>query len=443
MRQPVRKWVVRLILLVVMAGVALVAWRSFQQEETIEVRTVPLITGPLSLSVTTTGRLSPTTEVVVGCEVSGTVDAVLVDHNDSVKKGQEVARLKPEMYRAEHEQAKADLARAKAELHRLTVQEQEAQRQYDRVRGLYDEGAASDQEYKALLATYEAAKAATEAGQAAVLAAEGRVNLTQYRLERTVVTSPIDGIVLDRRVDAGQTIAATLQAPVLFVLAEELGRMELLADVSEADVGFLCPGQKASFTVNAYRDRSFPGVVRQIRNQPKAINNVVTYTVVIDVENQEHLLRPGMPADVTIRVVHRDEVSKVSNAALRFRPPLPPDETRRLLESVTWPDPPPPVTVSESPATAAHPEEISFVPPPIEPAKATLWQYVDEAWKPLPVWTLFTDNRETAVVTAADESDLAFAVEIHKKEGSRSMLQEAIMLARPENRGAVLTRSNQ
>lgn len=439
-----RKWRVRVIVLVVLAGAAGMAWQALRKEESLEVRTTPLVHGPLTLTVTTTGRLSPTTEVLVGCEVSGTVEAIMADHNDRVSKGQVIARLKPELYRAENEQAKANLARAVAERDRLTVQEQEAQRDYERVRKLFQDRSASEHEYKSVLAAYDMAKANTAAGQAAIDSARSQVSLTQYRLERTVITSPIDGIVLDRRVDVGQTIAATLQTPVLFVLAGDLSQMDLEADVSESDVGFLCPGQTTRFTVNAYRDRTFSGVVHQIRNQPRTVSNVVTYTVVIKVDNPEHLLRPGMPADVTIEVVHCEDIPKVSNVALRFRPPLPADQLRTLLEGVSWPAPPPPMMVIATRPAASQPQAVAFAPPPIEPAKATLWQYIDQQWKPMGIWTLFTDNRETAVSAGqVANTTLAFAVEVRKQTSSKSLLQDALMLSRPENRQNVLTRPKQ
>jgi multidrug efflux pump subunit AcrA (membrane-fusion protein) len=266
------------------------------------------------------------------------------------------------------------------------------------------------------------------------------VSLAKYRLDRTLIVSPIDGVVLDRRVDAGQTIAATLMTPELFVLAEDLTRMQLLADVSEADVGYVCRGQAATFHVNAYREREFSGRVRQVRNQPRSTGSVVTYTVVIDVENPDGLLRPGMPADVSIELVRRESVAKIANAALRFRPPLPPDRIRGMLDELRWPPAPAPIRVATEAAGVA-PDEIAFVPPPIEPVRATLWRLVEQRWVPVPVWTAFTDNRETAVA-GLDAADGEFVVEIRKAKSSESALQKAIMLARPEDRRSWLSRSD-
>ena len=429
------KWLARLILLLLVAAGAWYGWQSLRSQEGLEVRTSRLVTGPLVLTVTATARLAATTEVLVGCEVSGTVEEVLVAHNDRVARGQVIARLKPEFYRAEHEQAKADLARAVALRQARQVEEKEAKRQLDRTERLRQKEAASQEEHDARLAVYEAAKAVTASAQAAIEAAQNRVALTKYQLERTVIESPIDGIVLDRRVDVGQTVAARLLSPELFVLAEDLAKMELLADVSEADVGYVRPGQLATFTVNAYRDRTFEGKVRQVRNQPRTVGNVVTYTVVIDVANRDRLLRPGMPADVHIEIVRQETATKVANAALRFRPPLGPDEVRRLLDRVTWPQAPKPIDVLPGRTATTQPGEATFTPPPLEPTQAALWQHRDGAWVPVPIWTAFTDNRETAVVTGPGiTGDSAFVVEIRKADASSNPLQRAIMMARPEGR---------
>ncbi len=429
------KLIMRLLVLAALGAGAWAIWRSFDRPDELELRVTTTSIGPLALTVSATGRLAPTTEVLVGCEISGTVDKIFVEHNDRVTEGQVIARLKPELTRAEHEQAKADLAVSQARLKQLQVQEGEAHRQFQRVQGLLESGAASDEEFKVRRSVYEAAQADVLAGHAAVEGARSRVEHTQYRQDRSAITSPINGIVLDRRVDVGQTVAAALMAPELFVLAEDLSRMELRTDVSEADVGYICPGQAATFVVNAYRDRRFSGTVRQIRNQPKTVGNVVTYTVTIDVHNEDQLLRPGMPADVTIEVVRRDEILTVANAALRFRPPLPPAEILDLVEGLTWPDPPEQLHVTVAREVQTRPNEVSFEPPPIPPGKGTLWRQKAGRWEPVAVWTLFTDNRATAIHGGPDLGvGVDFVTEARRTRGRKSSLQEAIMLARPENR---------
>lgn len=426
------KWLVRLILLGVLTSAAWAGWHALGSKGDLEVRTAALLTGPLTLAVNATGKLAPTTEVLVSSEVSGTVEEVLVNFNDRVTRGQVIARIRPEFYQAEHEQAQAELAKATAHVSELEVQQREAQREYDRIVHLRQNGAASEHEFNVRLTAYEAAKASTAAGQAAILAAESQVHLAAYRLKRAVITSPIDGLVLDRRVDVGTTVAAALQAPVLFVLAEDLGRMDLLADVSEADIGYIAPGQPVTFTVNAFRDRTFEGVVRQVRNQPHTVGDVVTYSVVIAVENRDFLFRPGMPADVSIRIVHHDSVAKIANSALRFRPPLPPDVLRQEMDQLAWPEPPAPIAVL---GHRSDQGQLAVQPPPLEPAKGVLWQWTAGRWRPVPVWTLYTDNRETAVYFGPQADDAAeFVTEVARGDGRRNGLQQAFYLANPENR---------
>jgi HlyD family secretion protein len=443
------KWVIRLFVLAVLGMGGWAGWQYLKPKQTVEIRSTPVTRGPLSLSVTATGRLAPTIQVLVGCEVSGTVGEILVEHNDKVKKGQIIARLRPEMLRAENEQAKAEFARAEATLKQLEVQEAEAKRRLERVQKLQDQGAAGKEEKQSLEATWKAACASSEAGKAAVRGAQNAVDLTNYRLGKTEIASPIDGIVLDRRVDVGQTVAATLMTPELFVLAEDLSRMDLLADVSEADIGYICRGQRAIFTVNAYRDREFKGTVRQIRNQPHNVGNVVTYTVVIEVANNDLLLRPGMPADITLEVVRVENTAKIANAALRFRPPMAPDDVRKVLDGLQWPPAPAPIPVAGSPTAPSKPsaaaeasaatkkaDEVGIVPPPIEPVKATLWQSVAGTWKPVPVWTAYTDNRETLLFAGPGVTDGAsFVTEvIVSGGGGPSQFEQAILMTRPENR---------
>ncbi len=431
------KWIIRLLLVGLLGLGVWAGWRYFRPVESMMVQTCPVSQGPLSLTVTATGKLAPTTQVLVGCEVSGTVGEIHVGHNDAVKKGQLIARLKPELLRAEHEQANAELARAQAALKQLEVQEAEGKRRFERVERLKAQNAAPDEEYKTLKAAWEAAAASAEAGRAAVKGAQNAVDLTKYRLGKTEITSPIDGIVLDRRVDVGQTVAATLMTPELFVLAEDLSKMDLLADASEADIGYICAGQRATFTVNAYRDREFEGVVRQIRNQPHSVGNVVTYTVVIEVANNDLLLRPGMPADISIEVVRLDQTLKIANAALRFRPPLPPDEVRKALDQAQWPPAPTPIPVAGDPKATSKSGEVSIAPPPIRPTKATLWRFAVNAWTPVPVWTGYTDNRETVLFAVPGvEQGREFASEVVMSSGGRgpSQFEQAILMTQPENR---------
>ncbi len=430
------KWVVRLCVVAGLAALVWLGYRQFKPQKSVEIRTIQVSRGPLVLTVTATGRLAPTTQVLVGCEVSGTVGEITVGHNDRVKKGQVIARLKPKLFQAEHEQANAELARAQATVRQLEVQEAEAKRRFERIQKLQAQNAAGDEEYRTMEAAWRAAIASTEAGRAAVRGAQNAVDLTKYRLGKAEIISPIDGIVLDRRVDVGQTIAAALMTPELFVLAEDLSRMDLLADVSEADVGYICPGQRTTFTVNAYRDREFSGTVRQIRNQPHTIGNVVTYAVVIEVANNDLLLRPGMPADISLEVARQDATLKIANAALRFLPPIAPDEIRRLKESAEWPPTPAPIPVAGDPGATSRPDEVSFIPPPIKPTQGLLWRHMNGVWTMVPVWTSYSDNRETILYPAPGiEESAAFVAEyIVSRNDVQSQFEKAILMTAPENR---------
>ena len=434
------KWLIRVILVAIVAAAVWGGWQVFRGQDEVQLRTVTLDRGPLALTVTATGSLAPVTEVQVGCEESGTVAEILVSHNNRVSRGQVIARLKPELRHAENEQAKAELARVEAHLKQLQVQQGEAERRLNRVELLRADSSAHDDEHEAAQALQRATEADTTAGEAAVEGAKSRVTLTEYRLDQTTIRSPIDGFVLDCRVKVGQTVAAALMTPELFILAEDLARMQLLADISEADVGHICPGQRATFTVNAFRDRVFEGRVREIRNQPRTVGNVVTYTVVIDVANEDHLLRPGMPADISVEIVRREEVLTVDNAALRFRPPLPPDQIREVLDGLEWPTAPEPIPVQiiSSFRPASRPGGVEIVPPPLEPEMTALWQYVEGSWRAVPVWVWnsFTDNRKSAILASPElEGQEPFVVEFHgPDESGASRLEQAILLSRPEQR---------
>ncbi len=444
------RWFVRLLVLSVVTGVAWAGWHAFAPATGFDIATTHLLKGPLSLTVSATGKLAPTNQVLVGCEVSGTVEQLGANYNDCVHQGQVIARIRPKYYQAQYDQAQAELAKATAQLDKLQVTYQEAQREWQRIASLRKTGAVTDLECDIKQTAVASAKAAVAMGKATVQAARSKVELAEYQLKRAVIVSPVDGVVLDRRVDVGQTVAATLQTPVLFVLAEDLSRMDLLADVSEADIGYICPGQPVTFTVNAYRDRTFQGRVRQVRNQPHSVGDVVSDTVVISVANKDGMFRPGMPADVTIQIVHQPKATKIVNAALRFRPPLPPDVIRSQIEQLTWPEPPAPLHVSGSASArlatatqhsalgtqhAARSTQHLTEPPPLDPAKGTLWQCIDGHWHPVPVWTLYTDNRETAVYTGPGiNPDTDFVTEIARKGSGRSSLEQAFYLANPANR---------
>lgn len=266
----------------------------------------PVNRGDLAIAVSATGTLQPRNQVDVGAEVSGKIDALYVDFNDHVKKGQKLARIDTLAFEATLAQSRATLAQAEATL----VQSQQTQR---RTAALFRSNAASRQEFDT--ATADLARA-----EAGVKLARAQVNSNETTLSKATIYSPIDGVVLDRKVSAGQTVVAAMQTPVLYTLASDLSQMELDVDIDEADVGLLKTGAKATFTVDAYPARRFPATLISIHNAPQTVQGVVTYRGVLLVANKEGLLKPGMTATAAIDAAHVRHALLVANAALRFVP---------------------------------------------------------------------------------------------------------------------------
>ncbi len=277
--------------------------------------------GKIVAKVSATGTLSATVTVEVGAQVSGRILSLDADFNSDVTRGQVIARLDPEFYEASLAQAQANATAARANAAKARVQVKEARRQFERASKLAEQGGVADAERDAAESAFEAAEATERAAEAAVDQAEASLKLAEVNLAYTEIHSPIDGTVISRDVDVGQSVAASLAAPTLFVIAEDLRKMQVDTSVSESDVGRLQPGKPATFTVDAWPGREFTGVIRQIRKSPTTVQNVVTYDAVVDVDNADLALLPGMTANVTFVWDERDEVLRVPNAALRFRPP--------------------------------------------------------------------------------------------------------------------------
>lgn len=277
--------------------------------------------GDLTVTVTATGTLQPVNQVEVGTEVSGTIETVEVDYNDRVRVGQVLARLDTDKLQAQERQSEAALALARAGVREAEATLVETRNKLARIKELSAKGLASQEDRDAAEAAHARAQAALAVARAKVVQAEAQLDADRTALEKAVIRSPIDGIVLKRQVEPGQTVAASLQTPVLFTLAENLAQMELNAAVDEVDVGQVAAGQQASFSVDAYPERRFPATVTQVRYAPEEVDGVVTYGTVLAVDNSELLLRPGMTATVDIVVARREDALLVPNAALRFSPP--------------------------------------------------------------------------------------------------------------------------
>jgi HlyD family secretion protein len=281
--------------------------------------TVKVERGRIVARVTASGTLSALVTVQVGTQVSGRIQDLYVDFNSPVRKGQVLAKIDPQFFRAAVEQAKANLAAAEGNLAKAKAQAVDAHRQLERAKTLAQLIPQSDLDTAD--ANAKAADAQIQVGEGAVAQARASLYQAQVNLGYTTITSSIDGVVISRNVDVGQTVAASLQAPTLFSIAQDLKEMQVDTNVSEADVGKLSPGMKTQFTVDAFPGETFKGSIRQIRNAPQSVQNVVTYDAVIDVDNTDLKLRPGMTANVTFTYAEKEDALKFPNAALRFRPP--------------------------------------------------------------------------------------------------------------------------
>jgi HlyD family secretion protein len=273
----------------------------------VEYRTATVSRGDIVQAVTANGSLNPVRNVEVGSQISGIITKINVDFNSKVKAGDVIAQIDPATYERALVQAEAELANAQAAL-------ELAQLNFDRAQELFANNLISKSEF-------DQAKVNLSQAEAVVKMRRANVERAKVDLDRTTIYAPIDGVVISRRVEEGQTVAASLNAPTLFVIANDLSRMQIEAAVSEADVGGVEEGQKVTFTVDAFMDRKFEGIVKQVRYAPVTNQNVVTYTTVVEVENRDLKLRPGMTANASIITAERRGVLTIPAAALRFRPP--------------------------------------------------------------------------------------------------------------------------
>jgi HlyD family secretion protein len=318
---PMKKRAVTVAAVVGALLVAVVAWRIARRPAPPSWETVQVDRGPVVARVTASGTLSALVTVQVGSQVSGRIQSILVDFNSRVRRGQLIARIDPQLFEAAVEQARANLMAAEGNLLKAKAQAADADRQAQRTRALADQKLVAVADAETAESTAEAARASVAAAEGSVAQARASLNQAKVNLGYTSIVSPTDGVVISRNVDVGQTVAASLQVATLFVIAEDLARMQVNTSVSEADVGKLTAGMPATFTVDAYPGERFEGTVRQVRNAATTVQNVVTYDAVIDVANPELRLRPGMTANVTFVWAERKEALRLPNAALRFRPP--------------------------------------------------------------------------------------------------------------------------
>jgi HlyD family secretion protein len=323
-------------------------WLNRDTTASVSYETQPVEKGNLVVTVSATGTLEPIKTVEVGIEVSGTVKTVEVDYNDRVEVGQVLAEIDTSKLAAQALQSEAALESARAKLLQAQASVKEAELQMarlDEIKELSDGKMPSKFEYDAQKAALARAHAEEAGAKAAVSQAQATVDANRSDLDKAVVHSPVNGIVLERSVEPGQTVAAQFQSPVLFTLAEDLTQMELQADVDEADVGKVKEGQDATFTVDAYPNRVFPAKITQVRFGSETVEGVVTYKTILSVDNAELQLRPGMTATAQIVVDKREAVVLVPNVALRFSPPVEEEKQESgggMLLSKIMPHPPRP-----------------------------------------------------------------------------------------------------
>ncbi|MBE7448237.1 MAG: efflux RND transporter periplasmic adaptor subunit [Kofleriaceae bacterium] len=321
----------RVVPFVVLAGLAVggyLGWRAWKGgPPPLTYTTSEVERGAVVQSITASGTLSPVVRSTVGSQVSGRITEILVDFNDEVKAGQVLARLDTRLLAGQVSQAKARLASARAELTRAQANAENARITHERTAALLPSGAVSQAEVDAARAARLSAEAAIQTARSSIVEAQAALENATTNLAYTTITSPIDGVVISRSVDAGQTVAASLQAPELFVIAGDLSKMELHAAVAEADVGQLRDGMKVELAFDAYPERTFTGTVRQVRNQATTTSNVVTYDALVAIDNSDGALRPGMTATATFLVAEARDVLVVPTKALRYRPSRPAAET--------------------------------------------------------------------------------------------------------------------
>lgn len=318
-RSPLRRAGIAAIVIAALA-IGWHYWHKREQAAEGGYRTETVQRGDIRVVISSTGTLSAITTVTVGSQISGLVTKVLVDYNAPVKKGQVLAVIDPSTYEAQIRQGQAQIASARAQLAQAQATLRNATLDYQRKADLGRQRLVAQSDVDQARAAMEQAQAQVRSAQAAIRQQTAATETTRVNLERTVIRSPVDGVVLTRKIEPGQTVAASLQAPELFTIAEDLSKMKIELAVDESDIGQVKVGQTVSFTADAFPDRRFHGVVDQVRLAATTTNNVVTYPVIVTVDNSDGTLLPGLTVNAEIEVSKKSGVLKLANAALRFKP---------------------------------------------------------------------------------------------------------------------------
>ncbi|MFB0566310.1 MAG: efflux RND transporter periplasmic adaptor subunit [Candidatus Aminicenantaceae bacterium] len=330
-----KKVIIGVVILVVIAGIVLgFTFFNRNKDKGIKYKKEAVSRGDIEALVITTGALNPVTIVDVGSQVSGKIAQLYADFNSLVKKGQVVAELDQSLFLTRVQQNEANYQSTQASVEKAKVNLENLKKKHDRSLNLFEKKLISFEEKEATETQYYSAKADLQSSKARLEQAKSQLDSSKVDLAYTIIKSPIDGIVISRNINVGQTVAASFQAPVLFKIANDLSKMQVECSVDEADIGKVKEGQKVRFTVDAFPDENFTGRVSQVRYSPEIIQNVVTYTTIVEVDNPEMKLRPGMTATVSVVIGEAKNVLRVSNAALRFNPSLTPEEMRKIFENM-------------------------------------------------------------------------------------------------------------
>jgi HlyD family secretion protein len=326
----------KLVLIVVVAAIVVAAVLGLgalksRKNGVVKYRMEALGTGDIEALVVTSGTLNPVRLVEVGSQVSGKIDKLYVDFNSQVKEGQILAELDQSLLRAKIDQNNANYLSAKASLEKARVTLDNLQKKYERSKTLFAKNLISFEENEAAEAAYLGAKTDVQSAEARLVQAKSQLDSSKVDLAYATIRSPIDGVVINRLINIGQTVAASFTAPKLFEIANDLSKMQVECAVDEADIGKVKEGQEVRFTVDSFPDETFTGTVNQVRYSPTTTSNVVTYTTIVDVGNPGLKLRPGMTATVSIITGEATNVLRVPNAALRFTPNIPAEELQKIM----------------------------------------------------------------------------------------------------------------
>jgi HlyD family secretion protein len=321
-----KKYLIITGIIILIAGLA--GFFFYNRKSDISYKTTRIERGTIISNVAATGNLSAVTTVQVGTQVSGTIQKLYVDYNSRVKKGQAIAEIDPSLFNASVEQSQGNFLNAEANLQRARITLADAERTYNRNKKMLTDGIVSQGDFDSAETAWQSARASVKAAEGSVAQTRGAQMQSRTNLRYSIIRSPVDGVVISRSIDVGQTVAASFQTPTLFTIAQDLTKMQIEVSVDEADISRIVLGQKGTFTVDSYPEQSFKGKVVQIRSAPIINQNVVTYIVVVNVDNSDLKLKPGMTANVSVEVAKKDDVLKLPPAALRFKPKLKGDEPK-------------------------------------------------------------------------------------------------------------------